>query len=205
MFSNKPIIGLAGGIGSGKSFVAAIFAELGCLVLDADEAVSQAYSDPDVQDQLRQWWGDQAFTPTGQVDRAWIANCIFTNSNERQRLENLLHPRVEALRQKKMEQFASNSAILAFVWDVPLLFETGQNRRCDAIIYVDSPLPQRIARVSARRGWDEKELFRRENLQLPLDKKRQMSDYVVVNAADAAETRQQVRDVLSKILQNSNS
>ncbi|HWB52708.1 MAG TPA: dephospho-CoA kinase [Tepidisphaeraceae bacterium] len=201
MFANKPIIGLAGGIGAGKSFVASLFAEMGCLVLSADAAVTEAYSEPEVCEQLKQWWGENAFDASGQVNRRWIAERVFNNTAERQRLEALIHPRVAAIRQQKMEQKANDPATLAFIWDVPLLFETGQDRQCDAIVFVEASLDQRLARVKASRGWDQQELFRRENLQMPLDKKREMSDYIVVNAADAAETRRQVRDVLSRIFQ----
>jgi dephospho-CoA kinase len=201
MIHSKPIIGLAGGIGAGKSFVAGLFGEMGCIVLSADDAVTEAYAELAVRRQLRDWWDEQAFDSAGQVNRRWIAERIFTDAQERQRLEALLHPRVEAIRRAKMEQLAGDPATLAFIWDVPLLFEAGQDRQCDIIVFVDSPLSQRLERVKASRNWDEQELFRRENLQMPLDKKREMSDYIVVNAADAAETRRQVRDVLSRILQ----
>jgi dephospho-CoA kinase len=205
MIHNKPIIGVVGGIGAGKSFVAEMFAELGCLVLSADEAVRQAYDEPAIRQQLRIWWGEEAFEANGDVNRPWIAQRIFSDSAERQRLEALLHPRAQALRTEKMNRFANDSLIVAFIWDIPLLFEAGQDRHCDAILFVDSPIKQRIQRVKESRGWDQTELIRRENLQLPLDKKREISDYVVVNAANAAETRRQVRDVLSQILQVSKS
>lgn len=201
MFANKPIIGLAGGIGSGKTFVASLFAAEGCLVLSADEAVIAAYADPRVQQTLRQWWGDTAIDANGTINRRWIADQVFSDDTQRRRLENLLHPLVEAARTEKMNQFAKDNSILAFIWDVPLLFEAGQNRQCDFVVFVDSPLPQRQIRVHAARGWTETDLIRRENVQMPLDKKREMSDYIIVNAADAAETRRQVRDVLSQILQ----
>ena len=129
----------------------------------------------------------------------------FSNSAERQRLEALLHPRVAAMRTEKMNQFANDSLILAFIWDIPLLFETGQDHQCDAIVFVDSPFEQRLKRIQGSRGWEQTDLIRRENLQMPLDKKQEMSDYVVVNAADAAETRRQVRNVLSQILQTPKS
>src|ERR1700753_2458865 len=127
MTNFKPIIGLSGGIGAGKSFVAQLFAEFGCLVLSADEEVSQLYTQQSVRQQLRDWWGNDAFTPTGEINRPWIAQHIFTNASERKKLENLLHPRVQALRTEKMNQFANDSLIVAFIWDVPLLFETGHD------------------------------------------------------------------------------
>ncbi|MEZ0266917.1 MAG: dephospho-CoA kinase [Phycisphaerae bacterium] len=200
MFAGKPIIGIAGGIGSGKSFVANLFAELGCLVLAADDQVRQAYADPAVRHTLRDWWGDTAFDATGAINRKAIAAIIFADPAQRQRLEALVHPIVARLRDDAMQIAATDPAVLAFVWDVPLLFEVGLNDRCDAIVFVEAPLADRLARVRAPRGWDDAELARRENLQAPLDKKRRMSKYIVQNTADVGFARTQVQAVLSEVL-----
>jgi dephospho-CoA kinase len=198
LFHSKPIIGLAGGIGSGKSYVARLFQNEGCLVLSADDAVTAAYQSPAVQDQLRQWWGPDAFLPTGHVNRPFIARRIFNDPAERQRLEDLLHPLVTAARTAQMEQAPADTR--AFVWDVPLLFETDLHLACDAVVFVDAPLDQRLARVRLHRNWSDDELLRREKLQMPLDKKRAMAQYVVVNTAGTDDTRRQVQEVLTRIL-----
>ena len=200
LFAGKPIIGITGGIGSGKSFVARLFGELGCAVLDADAHVNQAYADPHVRQTIRQWWGDSVLLPAGDINRAEIARRIFQDPPERKRLENLLHPLVGQLRQKEMEKQASEPGVVAFVWDTPLLFEAGLNPQCDAVVFVDAPLELRLRRVSQSRGWDEAELGKRENSQLPLDSKRRLSDDIIQNTADAGYARSQVRDVLSRIL-----
>jgi dephospho-CoA kinase len=200
MFSGKPIIGIAGGIGSGKSLVASMMAEMNCLVINSDEMARQAYKDPGVKQTLRQWWGKLVFDPTGEVDRSAVARKIFTLPSERQRLERLIHPIVNENRVKIMNQAAANPKIVAFVWDTPLLFETELNKLCDSVIYVDSPLEVRLGRLTQTRGWDQAELERRESAQMPLDKKKRIADYVVVNAADADQVRGQVREVLSRIV-----
>ena len=97
--------------------------------------------------------------------------------------------------------FAQNPGTIAFVWDTPLLFEVGLQNQCDAVVFVDAPLQVRLDRVCRTRRWDEAELLRRENLQWPLDKKREISDYIIRNTADAEEARSQVRTVLSRILE----
>jgi hypothetical protein len=74
----------------------------------------------------------------------------------------------------------------AYVWDTPLLLETGLNRQCDVVVFIDAPREQREARVAWQRGWDAAELARREKLQMPLDKKRELSDDVIVNTAPGA-------------------
>jgi dephospho-CoA kinase len=202
VFQGRPIIGIAGGIGSGKTFVARLFGELGCLVIHSDEQVRAAYQDPAVQKILRQWWGDQIFRADGTVDRSIIAAKIFDNPMERERLEHLLHPWVNTARQQVMRQGANDPQVLAFVWDTPLLFETGLNRQCDKVVFVETPDALRQSRLRESRGWDEAEWRRREFLQWPLDKKREMSDDTVVNTADAGYVRRQVREILSRTLTN---
>ena len=200
VFAGRPIIGIAGGIGSGKSFVASRFGELGCLVIDSDEQVRAAYRDPQIKQTLRDWWGPEIFTPEGEINRSALARLAFTDPARRQRLESLLHPWVKRARGEAMRAASNDAQVKAFVWDTPLLFETGLNRECDAVVFVDAPREQRLQRVRQTRGWDDAELTRRENLQLPLDTKREISDYVVKNTADAEDARVQVRELLPRIL-----
>lgn len=200
MFSGKPIIGLTGGIGSGKSFIAALFAELACVVIDADVEVRAAYDDPVVRQTLRAWWGEQVLKPDGSVDRAAIARRVFADPTDRARLEALVHPIVDAARRRKMRVSATDPQVVAFIWDTPLLFEAGLNTQCDAVVFVDAPFQTRLERVVQSRRWDQAELLKRENLQWPLDRKREISDYMVRNTADADEARSQVRLILSRIL-----
>jgi dephospho-CoA kinase len=200
VFAGKPIIGIAGGIGSGKSMIAQIFADQGCLVLNADDQVRTLYADPAIKQTLRTWWGDRVFNSQGDLDRRAIAHIIFADSDQKKRLESLLHPKVDQLRQAAMQLAANNPQVLAFIWDIPLLFEVDLHLRCDAIVFVDAPDAQRLERVRKTRGWDENELRRREKLQLPLDNKRRMSNYILKNTADVGFAQRQVRDVLSEIL-----
>jgi dephospho-CoA kinase len=203
MFAGRPIIGIAGGIGSGKSFVADLFGELGCVVLRSDDDVHAAYRSDAVKAQLRHWWGDRAFTSLGDVDRGSVASIVFSDGNERNRLERLLHPLVNAERKRRMQSIADDArrlaGVVAWVWDIPLLFEVGLNRECDRVVFVDAPDTVRAARV-ANRGWNPSQLQARENLQWGLDKKRAISDYYLGNADGTPDVRRQVRDVLSRIL-----
>jgi len=104
-----------------------------------------------------------------------------------------------------MSAAANDPQVVAYVWDTPLLFEAGLATQCDAVVFVDAPIEQRVRRVRETRGWDEAELLRRQKSQWPLDKKRRISDYVVTNTADADYARGQVREVLSRILARSSN
>jgi dephospho-CoA kinase len=201
LFAGKPIIGLVGGIGSGKSFVAQLFADEGCMVIDSDAAVGEAYQRFLVREKLRQWWGPSVLLPNGQVNRKEIARIVFNDEEQRRRLEAMIHPIVAELRDEQMRRGADDASVKAYVWDTPLLLEAGLGGQCDAIVYVDAPEAERIERVRQARGWDEAELRRREKLQIPLDKKLDMANDIVRNTAGAdEEVRNQVRKVLSRIL-----
>ena len=200
VFDRKPVIGIAGGIGGGKTFVADLFGELGAVVIHADEQVRAAYSDPAVLSALRGHFGDAVFHTDRSVDRPALAKTIFTDPAARVWLERLLHPIVAVDRVRRMKESVGDPAVTAFVLDTPLLFETGGHRDCDAVVFVDAPAAARLARVEKARRWAASELTRRENLQMPLDKKREMSDYVIVNTAEAGDLRRQVRTAFSRIL-----
>jgi dephospho-CoA kinase len=200
MFGNKPVIGLLGGIGSGKSFIAKCFGELGCMVIDSDVQVRAAYREDQVIETLRQWWGAGVVGGDGAVDRAFIARIVFADPAERIRLEKLVHPIVNEARKREMERGANDPLIVAFVWDTPLLLEAGLAGDCDVLVYVEASAEQRQARVMNSRGWAVDELIRREKFQAALDNKRGISDYIVSNTADAAFARDQVRDLFPRIL-----
>ena len=193
------VIGMAGGIGAGKSEVARAFAEAGCVVADSDRAAREALDRPDVREQLVAWWGAQIVGQDGRVDRRQVAAVVFGDPAELRRLEGLVHPIV---RQGRTELVAAARAAGApgVVIDAPLLFEAGLDRECDAVVFVEAPLAVRQDRVRETRGWDAEELARREKVQLPLDEKRKRSDYEVVNIADADRLRSEARRILDQIL-----
>jgi dephospho-CoA kinase len=210
MYAGKPIIGIVGGIGSGKSHVARLLGEMGCRVIDSDAQVRAAYRDPAVVEAIRGWWGAGVFLPDGTINKSAVAARIFADPAEKRRLEGLLHPLVHAARAREMVAGAEDPQVLAFVWDTPLLLEAQLGGHCDSILFVDAPLERRLARVRASRGWDEAELRRRENSQMPLDTKRGLSDHLITNSANAGvdvsganDLREQLRRVLSQILAGS--
>lgn len=194
-----PVIGLAGGIGAGKSEVARLFAELGCIVVDSDREARAALDRPEVRDELVRWWGAGVLREDGSVDRRAVANIVFADPAQRERLEALVHPLVRAVRDEVRRRAAAAGAP-AVVIDAPLLFEAGIDAECDAVVFVDAPREVRLRRVAEARSWDEAELDRRERSQWPLERKRERSDFVIANDADAAALRARVGEVFRRIV-----
>lgn len=192
------VIGIAGGIGSGKSTIARLLEEAGCVVYDADKEVTELYKRQDVLDTLRSWWGDDAVAG-GEINRAEIARIIFEDASQRDRLEGLLFPKLHERRREMIEE-AADDDVKAVIIDAPLLHEAGLDEECDVVIFVDTPREIRLERLKARSGWDEGELARREKAQLPLDAKRERSDYHVDGSGPTEEVRGRVFRLLDDII-----
>ncbi len=195
-----PVIGIAGGIGSGKSSVARALASLGALVSESDVQIRAALETEDIKRTLEQWWGAEVFNDSGDIDRSAIAKIVFNDPQQRTRLEALLHPYALLARTALIEQ-GEREGVPAVVIDAPLLFEADLDAECDAIIYVDTPRETRVKRLQETRGWDEQELARREKAQLPLEQKRKKSDHVLINEGDEADLHSKVRSLLARIRQ----
>jgi len=195
----KPILGLLGAPGSGKSFVAQQFIKLGGAVIDADKLANAVLDEPAVRDQLVAWWGDGILSDTGRINRKAVGKIVFNDPAELRKLESVVHPRVRAERLALRERYMADPAVKVIVEDVPLLLEKGLEEDVDRLVFVDAPRAVRLSRVAATRGWSAADLDRREKYQLPLDIKRRRADDVIDNSGDEAETLQQVRRLLSRL------
>lgn len=195
------MIGIVGGIGAGKSAVARVLGELGCLVMDSDADAREAFEREDVRAALVSWWGEGVLATGGggAIDRSKVAAVIFADGAQRQRLERLIHPLIHAKRRRRIEAAGSMVPVpRGIVIDAPLLFEAGVDKECDAVVFVDAPLEQRLERVRGR-GWNASELARREVAQMPIEEKRARSSHVVRNAGSMDELRAQVEGVLNEV------
>lgn len=179
-------VGVAGGIGAGKSAVARAFARRGCVLSDSDSGAKAALKLAEVKQTLRAWWGDGVFDSAGEVDRASVARVIFADASQRTRLEGLIHPILHSQR-AELIALAKRDGARGVVIDAPLLFEAGLEKECDAVVFVDTPRDVRLRRVSATRGWNEEELARREAAQMPEDEKRRRCEFVIANGEGVSE------------------
>jgi dephospho-CoA kinase len=195
-----PIIGLAGGIGSGKTTVAEILGSLGAAVVDFDRLAHDELCAPAVTATLCEWWGEGVCSPDGRVDRRAIAAIVFEDPGELARLEDLLYPGLVRRCKELVARFTADSAVKAIVLDGPKLLEAGLGGLCDELIFVEADWSVRVQRVKESRGWTEDDLRRRENLQNPLDIKKASADHVVINHSGIGALRSQVERVFSSVL-----
>ncbi|MEE3001928.1 MAG: dephospho-CoA kinase [Planctomycetota bacterium] len=199
MSNNRPpTIGLSGGIGAGKSRVAAILREMGCLVSDADALAKAMLDEASVREAIAGWWGDAVFDDDGHVDRSAVAERVFSDPVELQRLEALLHPLVERARGAEFDTAPEGTP--ALVIDAPLLFETGLDEQCDVILFIDAPRSIRLERLAEARGWNAEELERREDRQMPLDAKRERAHHVLQNHGGVDDLKDQVEQILETLV-----
>lgn len=192
-----PVIGLVGGIGSGKSEVGGILRTLGCVICDSDALVRDLYRSPELKSQLQAWWGPGILDERGEVDRIAVSAIVFKDPIERARLEAFIHPRVEAERARMFAAAAPDTR--ALVIDAPLLLEAGLADACTRIWFIEAPEQLRRTRVMTSRGWTAEELARREAAQWSLDRKRAAAHDVLRNDGDPASLREQVLQALGNL------
>ncbi|HEU5273792.1 MAG TPA: dephospho-CoA kinase [Xanthobacteraceae bacterium] len=186
------VLGLTGSIGMGKSTAAGFFAEEGAPVYDADAAVHALYAGaaaPAIE---------AAFPGTtvgGQVDRDRLAARVLGHPAALKRLEAIVHPLVRREEERFLAAAEAAGAKVA-VLDIPLLFETGGDKRCDAVVVVSAPPDVQRERVMARRGVSEERFNTLLGKQMPDAEKRARADFIVDTAQDFDSTRAQIRAIL---------
>jgi len=186
------VLGLTGSIGMGKSTAAEFFAEAGVPVHDADAAVHRLYMGDAAPAVEAAFPGS---TVDGQVDRARLAVRVLGDPAALKRLEAIVHPLVRRDEERFLAQAEAAGAPVA-VLNVPLLFEVGGDKRCDAIVVVSAPAEIQRARVMGRPGMTEEKFAQLLGQQVPDAEKRRRADFVVDSSSDFDSTRVQVRAIL---------
>jgi dephospho-CoA kinase len=192
-----PLIGIAGGVASGKSLIAEQLRRAGAAVISADELAHEVLKFDEVKRAARERWGEAIFGPAGEVDRRALAKIVFgANPAAQQELEFLeqrIHPHVGRLAREQIARLseAPGNRVPAIVMDVPLLFESGWNKFCDKILFVDAAADVRLGRALGR-GWTKEEFARREACQESLEHKRRLADVVIDNSGSKESAQAQV-------------
>jgi dephospho-CoA kinase len=179
-------------VGSGKSTVAKFLKERGAGVLDADALGHRVLIRPEIRARLVRAWGPEILRGK-KVDRAALAHVAFRSRSSVERLNRIMHPAI--LREIRRRLAASGRWT---VLDAALLFESGADRLCDRVIFVDAPLVRRIRRTAAR-GWPPEELRRRERFQWSVAYKKKKADYVLNNTGSKSHTKRQVGKIFDDL------
>jgi len=192
------IIGITGGIASGKSTVSLYLQELGFTIVDADLA-SRAVVEPgeEAYHQVVKAFGEDILLTDGNIDRVKLGSIIFNDQEKRLLLNGIVHPAVRNWMRLKTEAALSSGEETVFM-DIPLLFESKLTFMVDKtlLIYVDEQV--QLQRLMNRNGLSEKEALARINSQMPLADKKALADAVIDNNGDINETKRQVKAILSE-------
>lgn len=192
------VIGVCGGIASGKSVVTHHLEQLGAAVIHADQIGHAVLKDPEVIDLLLKHFGNEIRSPDNQaqLSRSAIATKVFGDSpiakSNLQFLESVTHPRIRQIIRSQLQQLRqATPPPSVIVLDVPLLFESGWHSECDEIVFVETPWNQRLQRAR-QRGWTEEQLMAREEAQMPVHEKEKRSSVTLQNTGTLSDFQNQI-------------
>lgn len=184
------VLGLTGGIGSGKTTVAGFFRELGIPVYIADdEAKKLMNSDPEIKRKIKEIFGDAAYK-NGILDRQFLASQVFNDRDLLEKLNSIVHPAVGKHFLTWKEQQDSDYV----VYEAAILFEKGGYKKCDYNLLITAPLEVKVARLQKRDKASAKEIQARMDNQWPDEKKAQYADFIIENK-ELSETREKVHKI----------
>jgi dephospho-CoA kinase len=196
----KPIIGILGGMCSGKSTVAAEFGKLGCAVIDADQISHQMLDDKSVRAKITRVFGREILDDKGKISRPELANMVFGDPGKLTKLTGIIHPLVLAEVEQLTARYKEEPAVKAIILDIPLLMEVGWEKKCDFLIFVDCKPPLRLERARKTGVFDADKLKVRENLQISLDNKKHIADNIIDNNSDLSGLSKQIAGIFTSIL-----
>ena len=194
------VAGLTGGIGTGKSTVAAVFAEAGAVIIDADEIAR------DVVAKGRPAWcrivahfGRDVLLPDGDIDRKKLGAIIFNDTRQKAHLDRIVHPHVIAETKQQLKEIEKVQPQAVVILDVPLLIEAGMDRDLDEVIVVYTPEAVQLKRLMRRDRLTAAEGLSRIRSQMPIEEKKMRATVVIDNSASPAVTRKRVLTVFADL------
>ena len=194
------LVGLTGNIGSGKSTVAQLLSERGATIIDADVLARRAVElGTNGYEKIVARWGNDVLSPDGPLDRAALRRIVFADNSQLEELNQIVHPEVERLRMRLVEQ-ARKRGDRIVVCDIPLLFERHMTDRFDRIILVDAHRAIRLDRLVKDRGLHEAEAMEMIAAQMPAELKRARADFLIENDGTLMHLERRVQDVWNALL-----
>jgi dephospho-CoA kinase len=194
------IVGLTGGIGSGKSTVVRMFGDEGAHVIDFDH-LARLVVEPDkpAWRDIIDYFGPEILSSDRTLNRSALAEIVFSDNKSRKALEGFTHPRIFEERDALIKAIKRKDPFSIVIIDFPLLFELDLNKRFDKVILVYVPRAVQLRRLIKRDGIVKEEVEKRLDAQLPIEEKRSLSDYIIDNEGSLNDTRDQVRKVIHEL------
>ena len=200
------VIGITGGVGTGKSTVAKMFQQLGAVVLDADVIAHQVMEPKRLAwRQIVKAFGEDVLNEDQTINRKRLAAIVFTDDEHRKWLERIIHPKVLHVIKQQLHRLKRSRRVRAVVLDVPLLMEAGAEGLADVLVVVTAPPQVQRERLKKKYGWSEEETNARMAAQWELSAKVALADHVVENSDGVDATRTQVKRIWNqRVPANSN-
>ena len=189
------IVGLTGGLSTGKSTVAQMFKDLGATVIDADRIVHDLLKPKGSCFQAVIDIFGERILQRGRIDRAHVGRLVFEDDDLRQQLESIIHPQVRLCIQKKIQQYQRGKRVKVLILEIPLLFESHWHRQVDVVVVVRTTQAQQIERAMKKLKISRRQALQRIRAQMPLREKVRLADYVIHNHEDKRKTRNQVKHI----------
>jgi dephospho-CoA kinase len=189
------VIGLTGGIGTGKSEVARILQGLGAVLISADQVGHEAYQPhSEIWQEVVKAFGEEILQANGEIDRKKLGSIVFSHPQHLARLNQIMHPRMAAIVARRIERLREEGALVVVV-EAALLFEAGWDSLVNEVWTVDSTVEVVISRLQARNGLSEEEIRKRINSQMPAKERLARSDVVINNSGDVANLERAVQSL----------
>ena len=190
------LVGLTGGVATGKSTVAAMFGALGCLIIDADRLAREVVEPGQpAHAQIVSAFGRGILRPDGGIDRKALGTVVFADPAERERLESFTHPAIRARVRARLAELRAAGFEGVVILDAPVMVESGDSQDVDRLVVVTADEPAQVARQQARDGLEPEDARRRIRSQMPLDEKARLAHYLIDNSGELGATEARVREV----------
>ncbi len=188
------VIGITGGIASGKSTIAKMLESLGACVINADKICHQLINTKSVSQKIVNRWGGHIQDKYGRIERDKLGEIVFADKKEISALNKMIHPEAVKRIKNRITKLKKQSTTVAIVLDAALLVESNLIDICDITLFVDTRKNTCKARVKNSRKWPTGEITKREKFQSSLREKSEIADIVICNNQDQADTLNQVKD-----------
>jgi len=189
------VIGLTGGIGTGKSEVTRIFQELGAVLINADQIGHQAYTPhSEIWQEVVKAFGEEILQPSGEIDRKKLGSIVFADPDQLTRLNQIMHPRMARMVAQQIQELGEQGADVVVV-EAALLFEAGWDSLVDEVWSTESPEESVIKRLQSRSGLSQEEAKKRIDSQMSAEERTSRSQVVVDNSGDLVELERVVRSI----------